>query len=695
MKGETARMSTSSPSLVSSSFSATEKLASKNHHNGHHRRNGREDEGGGTSTEEEVEPGEAEGEDEEEEEDEECETTALHVQNGRHSAPLASSTTALISKATIMMPKMPTNVVRRRESGLTRMLGSMTKLLGKNLARSTDLLFLKTLTGSNSVIRQPPKVTSEQEAPPSYLPVTHDSLRLIEQAKTICEQRIYLDEAKELFSLISSKWLQAVLEIHDEVAAQIQNYCEGVEYIDGVSSIEEDDEDDDLKSRLSSLPEDKDGETKVEEEEEEVKVDTFRVIGVRRKAGQCLGLTVRLEGIRIKVARILIDSVIDRQGLLQTGDIILQANGKDVKNPEELQKAIEESGEFIVFKIMPNPEESPTTETEPTKFGKDKFFVRAMFDYNPGSDNLLPCQDIGLPFRHGDIMEIVNWSDPSWWQARKVNSKERPGLVPSQDLEERRQCFVKNGFVAPTTCCGTTGRREKRKYEYHVRKNLDFDKAELMLYEAVEKMPPFSRKTLVLVSPQGLPKQSLIHKLVDSNPDMYGTTVPLTSRPMGDYEIDGESCWFVDHERMLDGLENNEFLDVGEHDNYLFGTTLESVRGVMSENKLCVLDVRPEALKLLHNSTEFLPFVIYLNPPPPDDYKALIYNGRASQNIELADSRAKRMAEESEQIKREFQKYFDLEFDYEDPESTLEKILGSLQKLMSETQWVPRNWVYS
>jgi hypothetical protein len=32
-----------------------------------------------------------------------------------------------------------------------------------------------------------------------------------------------------------------------------------------------------------------------------------------------------------------------------------------------------------------------------------------------------------------------------------------------------------------------------------VRKNLDFDKAEILLYEPVEKMPPFSRKTLVLV----------------------------------------------------------------------------------------------------------------------------------------------------------------------------------------------------
>ena len=88
---------------------------------------------------------------------------------------------------------------------------------------------------------------------------------------------------------------KAVLEIHDEVAAQIQNCNDEVEYIDGVSSIEEEeDEEFDAKSRLSSLPDDQDGDEKGEgeegedEEEEEVKVDTFRVIGVRRLAGQCL-----------------------------------------------------------------------------------------------------------------------------------------------------------------------------------------------------------------------------------------------------------------------------------------------------------------------------------------------------------------------------------------------------------------------
>ncbi len=31
----------------------------------------------------------------------------------------------------------------------------------------------------------------------------------------------------------------------------------------------------------------------------------------------------------------------------------LQVNGKDVKNPEKLQQAIEESEDFIVFKIQP------------------------------------------------------------------------------------------------------------------------------------------------------------------------------------------------------------------------------------------------------------------------------------------------------------------------------------------------------
>ena len=72
--------------------------------------------------------------------------------------------------------------------------------------------------------------------------------------------------------------------------------------------------------------------------------------------------------------------------------------------------------------------------------------------------------------------------------------------------------------------------------------------------------------------------------------------------------MDGQSCWFVEQERMTKGVEENEFLDVGAegHDSYMYGTTFTSVRDVMAENKLCVIDCRPEVCTL-----DFLINVLY------------------------------------------------------------------------------------
>ena len=50
---------------------------------------------------------------------------------------------------------------------------------------------------------------------------------------------------------------------------------------------------------------------------------------------------------------------------------------------------------------------------------------------------------------------------------------------------------------------------------------------------------------------------------------------------------------------------------------------------------------------------------------------------------------------ESEIIRKEFQKYFDEEIIIDEPESGLTKVKEVLKKLTAETQWVPRNWVYS
>ena len=44
---------------------------------------------------------------------------------------------------------------------------------------------------------------------PVYSPIQYNYV----QVKTIAEQRIYLDEASELFTLLTAQWIQALLEV--------------------------------------------------------------------------------------------------------------------------------------------------------------------------------------------------------------------------------------------------------------------------------------------------------------------------------------------------------------------------------------------------------------------------------------------------------------------------------------------------
>ena len=64
-------------------------------------------------------------------------------------------------------------------------------------------------------------------------------------------------------------------------------------------------------------------------------------------------------------------------------------------------------------------------------------------------------------------------------------------------------------------------------------------------------------------------------------------------------------------------------LEYGEYQGDLYGTKLDSVREVIDTGKMCVLDCSPTALKLLHNSNEFMPFVVFLAAPGLEEMKHL------------------------------------------------------------------------
>lgn len=42
---------------------------------------------------------------------------------------------------------------------------------------------------------------------------------------------------------------------------------------------------------------------------------------------------------------------------------------------------------------------------------------KAFFDYDPATDIYIPCRELGLSFRKGDLLHIIDSTDDCWWQA--------------------------------------------------------------------------------------------------------------------------------------------------------------------------------------------------------------------------------------------------------------------------------------
>ncbi|KAG8010122.1 MAGUK p55 subfamily member 6 [Nibea albiflora] len=417
--------------------------------------------------------------------------------------------------------------------------------------------------------------------------------------------------------------------------------------------------------------------------------DAVRMIGIQKKAGEPLGVTFRVERGEMVIARILHGSSIDRQGMLHTGDIIREVNGREVgSNPHELQELLRDCSGSITLKVLPSYKNTPAPP---------QVYLKPHFNYNPATDNLIPCKEAGLAFSKGDILHVVNKEDPNWWQACKVVGG-AAGLIPSQFLEEKRKAFVRRDSDTSGTgmLCGTqTGKKKKKKMMYLTSKNAEFDRYELQIYEEVAKMPPFQRKTLVLIGAQGVGRRSLKNRLIVMNPLRYGTTVPFTSRPPREEERDGQNYCFVKREAMEKDIKESRYLEHGEYDGNLYGTKIDSIHEVVGAGRTCILDVNPQALKVL-KTAEFMPFVVFIAAPELDTlramHKAVIDAGLTTKL--LTENDLKKTVDESARIRRAYSHYFDLTIVNDNLDKAFDKLQEVVERLFIEPQWVPVSWVY-
>ncbi|NWT06290.1 MPP2 protein, partial [Mionectes macconnelli] len=470
--------------------------------------------------------------------------------------------------------------------------------------------------------------------------------------------------AAELARILREPHFQSLLETHDSVAAK---------------SYDPPPRSPGLEPPLGSQP---------------VPPDAVRMVGIRKAAGENLGVTFRVERGELVIARILHGGMVAQQGLLQVGDVIREVNGREVgSDPRVLQDSLRHASGSVVLKILPSYQ-----EPHPPR----QVFVKCHFDYDPATDSLIPCKEAGLKFMAGDLLQIVNQDDPNWWQACHVEGGSA-GLVPSQLLEEKRKAFVKrDGEVAPTqpfalagALCGSLSGRRKKRMMYLTTKNAEFDRHELLIYEEVARMPPFRRKTLVLIGAQGVGRRSLKNKLIMSDQTRYGTTIPYTSRKPKESERDGQGYRFVSRGEMEADIKAGRYLEHGEYEGNLYGTRIDSIRAVVEAGKMCILDVNPQAVKVLRTA-EFVPYVVFIEAPCPETLRAMnraaLESGVATKQLTEAD--AQRTVEESSRIQRGYGHYFDLSLINDDLERTFMRLREAMDHLRVQPQWVPVTWVY-
>ncbi|XP_050757442.1 55 kDa erythrocyte membrane protein isoform X4 [Gymnogyps californianus] len=381
-------------------------------------------------------------------------------------------------------------------------------------------------------------------------------------------------------------------------------------------------------------------------------VRKIRLIQFEKVTEEPMGITLKLNDKQsCMVARIFHGGMIHRQGSLHVGDEIIEINGQSVSNHsvDQLQKMLKETKGMVSIKVIPNQQ-----------------------------SRLPALQEAGLKFQTGDVIQIINKDDSNWWQGRVEGScTESAGLIPSPELQEWRVASITQSSQSESPSCSPFGKKKKCKDKYLAKHSSIFDQLDVVSYEEVVRLPAFKRKTLVLIGASGVGRSHIKNALLSNNPEKFMYPPPYTTRPQKKNEVDGKDYYFVSTEEMTRDISANEFLEFGSYQGNMFGTKFETVHKIHQQDKVAILDIEPQTLKIVRTA-ELSPFIVFIAP-----------TDKAEQSEAL-----QQLQKDSESIRSRYAHYFDLSLVNNGVEESLQLLQEAFEQACSSPQWVPVSWVY-
>nr|ALH43430.1 discs-large [Spodoptera littoralis] len=367
---------------------------------------------------------------------------------------------------------------------------------------------------------------------------------------------------------------------------------------------------------------------------------------------------------------------------------------------------------------------------------KRSLYVRALFDYDPIRDDGLPSR--GLPFRYGDILHVTNASDDEWWQARRLDKSDSDaiGIIPSKRRWERKQRArdrqVKfQGQGTPVSTSQSTLERKKKTLSFSRKfpfmKSREDGKSEdgsdqepfmlcytqedanadgeilyrvelpmmeeitliyledesqdetVLSYETVQQLTISYTRPVIILGPL---KDRINDDLISEFPEKFGSCVPHTTRPRRDYEVDGRDYHFVaSREQMERDIQNHLFIEAGQYNDNLYGTSVASVREVAEKGKHCILDVSGNAIKRLQVA-QLYPIAIFIKPKSIESIMEM--------NKRMTEEQAKKTYERALKMEQEFAEYFTAVVTGDTPEEIYAKVKAVITAESGPAVWVPR-----
>uniref|UniRef100_A0A8C5SLN2 Discs large MAGUK scaffold protein 4 n=1 Tax=Laticauda laticaudata TaxID=8630 RepID=A0A8C5SLN2_LATLA len=261
---------------------------------------------------------------------------------------------------------------------------------------------------------------------------------------------------------------------------------------------------------------------------------------------------------------------------------------------------------------------------------------RALFDYDKTKDCGFLSQ--ALSFHFGDVLHVIDASDEEWWQARRPRHLEFCIPPPPFPIMMPLPLF------------------------------LNFPPFVLVHY---------ARPIIIL----GPTKDRVNDDLLSEFPDKFGSCVPHTTRPKREYEVDGRDYHFVaSREKMEKDIQSHKFIEAGQYNSHLYGTSVQSVREVAEQGKHCILDVSANAVRRLQ-AAQLHPIAIFIRPRSLENVLEI--------NKRITEEQARKAFDRATKLEQEFTECFSAIVEGESFEEVYHKIKRIVEELSGPYIWIP------